>query len=212
MLGNIGAGKTTLLNFFNNENRNIRMKVLLEPIRRFRKFERHDPLTMAISKPGVNSVVAQFHIIKQLNLNFRTVLNNHTPDDILITDRSLFSPIPFTQTLCDMDIISEFAKDYLYTETLETAAKTLHENSAKYIAAVYLHSPSSLCMDRIHSRGREGENEYSTEYLEKLEVNLLKCLERWKREIGHDNVYILETKDLSSLHIEFNDILKRYID
>jgi len=82
----------------------------------------------------------------------------------VILDRSVYSDLVFTNVVYNDGNISEDGYQY-YLTVRERAMKYLQPPSA----AIYLHTPPSICFKRLAKRGREYEQQIPLSYLAELE-------------------------------------------
>lgn len=211
LLGGIGIGKTSLINHFISNTADEKVIPIFENINGFQKFQCHNPLYLSYLDPAKNCAITQMHIIKELNNHFRhigmSIPEEERNETLLLTDRSLFSPIPFSETFFSMGYFSEFTKDFLVNETILQAEQTLENLRATYVGAVFLHGPPQTCLDRIKQRGREIESTISIEYLEILDNKLKANLQFWRTKCGQENVITLETDTMEVINQRLTEFI-----
>lgn len=176
--GNIGAGKSTLLSDLKLKLPN--MGFIEENISQYTVYKNYNPLIEMYQNPMQNSPIAQLHFIRSINNILFKKSGNH---DILITDRSIFSPRVFGDTLCQGGWISTFTRDYLSEETLAHAKQTLELLNAEYVGMFYMNTPVDICLERINKRSRQGERFITIEYLKNIENSYIIHRDWWSNHI-----------------------------
>ena len=205
--GNIGAGKSTLINnikeWSEKANLSCRVVVIPECLDRFTTFKEYNPLALAYSDPKENVLLTQLHIIRSINKAMEEVVgaevDHHHPDEedydnkqiIIVTDRSLFSPIVFTHQHHIGGNINRFAHDYLIEETMDNAESTLRDLGLEYVGLFFLQVQSEECHNRLTKRGRVYEcMKNMNTYLSELESQYSDHVVWWKNYCGEDNVFV----------------------
>ena len=142
----------------------------MEPVHLFQNFNGYNPLKLFYENPQKYAFFLQNHIIEaQCDHFVQHVLKCSTSVDILLCERTLFSPKVFTKVLYRSGCLTMMEMDKL----LQCSDKTL----AKYCPACplgadylfYLEETPQVCQQRIRSRGREGEESITGDYLKLVE-------------------------------------------
>ena len=154
----------------------------------------HNPLALSYYEPQTNKSLCQLHIIRSINQQFRRCMSTTAPaapksDDpadvlanrtrVVVTDRSLLSPLAFVESAYAQGSIGAFARDFLLEETLQMARHTLKETgfSEGYSGIFFMQEEAETCMERVRKRARPYE-------LASLDVE---CLNRLS---AHYEVYL----------------------
>jgi len=181
--GNIGAGKSSLL-------RRVEprlppgVKILMEPVHLFQNFNGQNPLKVFYEDPQKNAFFLQNHIIDMQYLHFSQVVNSGEPIQILLSERTLFSPIIFTNVLFKTGWLTQMEKAKLleYSENVIGNAIPSQPMGCDYL--FYLHEHSSVCRNRILQRAREGEQSITTAYLSRVEQEYSEYCATFRRNRG----------------------------
>ena len=169
--GLIGAGKTTVLSKLQeivDQKEDIPFSVLIirECLEEFTKFHEYNPLQLAYENPTANAATAQIHFTQCINKLFSKTLSDVMQSPmkdwkndtlVVITDRGLFSPIPFINTLFVMGRINHFVRDFLSDYTLTTAERNLNDLHLSLDGIYFVDTPVDICMKRLARRGRNFE-------------------------------------------------------
>lgn len=207
-IGQISAGKSTFLTEMGQ--RNPQYKIVPECLDRFREFQDFDPLKLSYENPYENAVTAQFHIIRSLNDHLvESVVNTTNSPALILSDRSLYSPIVFSGAFCKMGIISKFSEEYLRFATIQAAKDTMRSLQIEYVGAFYIKVDASVAKNRIQQRNREIEKTISLDYLYAIEEEMENHLSMWKTMCGEENVHVTYSKPVSLLCAEMNAFIER---
>lgn len=164
--GLIGAGKSCLL-------KNIQpyltpeVKVIMEPVDRFQSFDSYNPLGEMYENPMMNSGFGQLHIIQEQALCYEEQLREEKPA-ILLTERSIYSPVIFTKTLRSAGFLSEFVEAVLLKHSHQKILEIFPDKPLAADKMFWVDTPISVCLSHIAQRGREGESAITESYLSKL--------------------------------------------
>ena len=166
--GNIGCGKSSIL-------RRIEprlppgVKVLMEPLGSFQDYKGSNPLKLFYENPTKYGFFTQSHIIESQYKHFCEQVQMQQPISILLAERTLFSPIVFSNAIFKMGWISEMEKEKLqeYSQRIIANACPDVPMGAHYI--FYVREYPHICQSRILERSRPGETDISCTYLSQLE-------------------------------------------
>lgn len=190
--GNIGSGKSTLIEKLCRQHESDELAEraryvvvpILEDVKQFSKYGQHDPLALALENPPANRPLCELHITKCINEHFRRVvlsssstthLQHQSPAPapekpvLLLTERTLFSPLAFIEAAYKEKAISGFARDYLREETRARGQATLDTFNLHYDGILFLDVEADTCLTRIRHRGRQNEKALSLAGLKTLE-------------------------------------------
>lgn len=209
VIGSIGVGKTTLLKYIKDQNPDKKIHVIFECVDDFSSFKNHNPLQQAYDNPRENCVAAQIHIAKCLSRQLERELKTLPKDtDIVLTDRSIYSTIPFINAISRTGILSSFTHDFLLEECKEIAETTIAKLGVIYSGIIFLDASIQTSIDRIKERNRQMETEINKTYLKSLREEMFVFFQWWKSRIGEKKTLVLKTNDLPSL---FHETMK-FID
>lgn len=218
IVGNLAVGKSSLLTEFVAKNAggdDLKLIPIFENLDRFTSYGNDDcnPLALTYADPLHNCVANQFYIMDCLVTDFCSAIEQspfvEEDDAVVLTDRSLYSPIPFTNALYAEGYMSTFSMRYLVRQTLDRADETLQKHNLEYNAAFFLHAPVELCLSRIRTRGRPYEQNITIGYLSKLEESLTMMGGWWENWVGPNNFEIHESASLSDLCISLRRLIDR---
>jgi deoxyadenosine/deoxycytidine kinase len=211
--GLIGAGKSTIIDKLQEITDNLleqdlpfSVVTIRECLEEFTSFHGHNPLELSYENPIMNAPLAQVHftqsinkvvLFKKLKPLFDSTMKQWKNDTlVVVTDRSLFSPLPFIQTLYANGRISGFAHDFLIDYTLRKAKDTLKSLNLQISGIYYVDTPIDICMTRVANRGRVFECEGGTVtrgYQKGLKREYEKHLLHWEnRDICKDDVVAIK--------------------
>ena len=221
IIGSIGVGKSTLLNNLleytirNKDKLPYEIIPVFECVERYQSFNGYDPLFLSYENPIANAAITQAHIIASVNEHLHTILSKISTGEttekekIVIMDRSLFSPVVFNQVLLNRGIISHFARDYLWSEAINSGVKTMSELNLTSVGVISLSAPTDVCLRRIMQRSRDCEVKYvSSDYLKSLKEEYNRHVGWWYTKIPSDYILEIDTESanqdqLLSLTTEF---------
>ena len=163
--GNIGSGKSTLLKYLTSDLQLSRPVVFLqEPVDEWQKIMSEEGETM-LQKFYKNKARYAFSFqmmayISRLALLKKSVEEN--PDAIIITERSLYTDrFVFAKMLYDTKNI-ELAEYSIYLKWFDTFASDFPISKI-----IYVKTDPPVCLHRIVTRSRNGENTIAIDYLNK---------------------------------------------
>ena len=177
--GNIGSGKSTLISELKLRLNNVGF--IEEHLEMYTSYKEFNPLAQMYKNPTQNCSITQLHIIRSIN----DITSKEGPKhQVLITDRSLFSPLVFEDALYKSGYLSTFAKDYISNEALTYADQTLREINAEYIGLFLFDLPVSTCMNRIDMRNRYGEQSIKLDHLRNIKNSYQTHIHWWNAHIS----------------------------
>ena len=161
--GIIACGKSALLRRLSFDRD---LHCVSEPVHLFQSFGRHNPLALQYTDPSRSLVVAQHHIMRMSAAHYRA----EVPDDdallegkVILSERSILSPIAFINANYERGQFSDFAREYLLEEL-----QSLSVGVRRPDAVIFISASPDLCQSRIHLRNREGEEACDMQLQESL--------------------------------------------
>ena len=202
--GNLASGKSTLLDqVAMHLPASTDVCILTEPVDMFESYKQHNPLKLLYENPKKNAYFAQHHIINCVANQLNSCLSLHSPD-ILLSERSLFSPILFTNTLYALNYLEDYEKEKLL-EFSDTVQEKHHIRDYKVDKVFFIKAPAEVCMERIKLRGRTGEENITVQYLRQLEFEYDKYIAEFAETNGQTSLRSVNhsDKDILDLLLEF---------
>lgn len=195
--GNIGSGKSTLLKYLTSNLKLSRPVVFLqEPVDEWQQIMSEEGETM-LQKFYKNKARYAFSFqmmayISRLALLKKSVEEN--PDAIIITERSLYTDrFVFAKMLYDTKNI-ELAEYSIYLKWFDTFASDFPISKI-----IYVKTDPPVCLHRIVTRSRSGENVIAIDYLNKcnkyhnIMIDKLSPFDESRKSL--DNVLIIDGND-----------------
>jgi len=163
--GNIGAGKSTLLHNMKQqwEHAGWNIVFMQEPVDIWNTVCDEDGKTILekyYNDPSKYSFSFQIMAYSTRLAMLQNTIRDHPNCDIIICERSLEADRNIFANMLYHDGNMEHINHQIY--------ELLYKNTAEQYAVdgiVYLDATPETCLDRIHVRGRGGENKISLEYL-----------------------------------------------
>lgn len=181
--GNIGCGKSSILQQIESRLPPD-VKILMEPVDLFQAYKGGNPLKLFYDNPGKYAFFTQSHIIESQHQHFYEHIQMKEPISLLIAERSLFSPVVFTNTLFKMGWLTQIEKEKLHEYSQWVIANFCSDApmGAHYI--FYMHEHAHVCKSRISERARPGESVISCTYLSRLEEEYQKHCKKFTKKYG----------------------------
>ena len=201
--GLIGAGKTSCLQYL--EGKVAETVVINEPEHKYALYGNHNPLLLAYDDPHSNASMTQMHIIRTACQHYARAVSEAcaTPGvKMVISDRSVLSPIVFIDTNHMRGVFSPFVADFLKDELRRLSAFIPSPDGV-----IFLDASESLCLNRIHSRARYYESKCSISYLSDLRKKHLDLFK--SMDIPVYIVHLTQDDTIRSVAIRVNDILQQ---
>ena len=169
--GIVGSGKTTLLEW---------LKVMLladghtfymipEPVDKFKKKVTYNPLEECYKCPEQSAVMAQIHIMDELVKHYTEEVTKARKMklDLVLSERSIVSPLIFTDTYFWHDIFSAFTKDSIDMMWGDETGNDADLAAVKPDAIIFLKVPPSVARSWLkkelgNSLHSEAERQYLT--------------------------------------------------
>lgn len=196
---NIGAGKTTLLNKLKCQNLDKPIYIIPESVdiwQNYKDENENDIFTLYYNAPHKYSFLFQNFVLNSFMINFLEY-NKKYKNSILIFERSIYCiKEVFLEALYIDNKISKLEYK-IFNKTFELLIKLIDNY---HIQIIYLQTDPIICMERIKTRNRNGEDNISLNYLQKLHL----CYENWlinnsKVKIIDGNIKNLEINNLEDL-------------
>ena len=168
--GIVGCGKSTVIQELKKHLNNVHW--FKEPIESFRHFKIHNPLYNSYNSPTTDAAICQLHIIDELSRMYGQEAWDFEQKNLIISERSHLSPLVFTKTYHELNIISHFVHDYIvdYWEK-----KCLHLKVPDLV--VFLDVDVDTCQKRVMERARAEETTgaklCSAQFQSRLRTNYL---------------------------------------
>lgn len=203
--GLIGSGKTTFIKYLRKTctTRGVgtNMHFVEEPVDKFMNYKTYNPLKELETSP----FAAQYHFIQCLKKHFQNLMQQlprGETNTIVIIERSVDSPMIFTEALYRNGNITCFEKDLL-SDIFQDV-----KNSCGYPkpdAIFYLTTPPDLCMQRVEKRNRSGEEEFvNRRYLDCLQTSYEIYLNQLDIPLRKSRS---GTDDMKALHCELEELI-----
>ena len=197
--GLIGAGKSFFLEYLRKHMPNAFF--IEEPVDDFMHFESYNPL----NELKYNAFATQYHIMQCLKNLYDGLWSKKQSDGIsvIITERSLDSPVIFTEALHRNGNLSDFEKELLD----KLSSKMNSEVDFPIVTGIfYLTTPPEICIQRIKYRNRDGEDEMvNLNYLHNLQAAFESYLSNTEKPLW---LATSDTDDIHNLHQELLDFIK----
>ena len=170
--GLIGVGKTTLLKALDKKHKNDKsIEIWFEPDQLFNNYRGiYRPLELFYENGGQDSGFIQLHIINKLReFYFYKIKKMTCHTKIVITERSAYSPLIFTESLNEMRLITDFQAQLLTDQTREMLAILPHLVNKIF----HMNAPHETLLSRIQQRSAHSENRFLSmdDYLKALSSN-----------------------------------------
>jgi len=151
--GIIGAGKSSVMGWMNEilETDGYKFHLIPEPIEKFKCWKTYDPLVECYKQPEQSAALAQMHMMNvSLNYYSQSVLTSKRSDyDVVLSERSIFSPLVFTDTYFRDGTFSAFTKDSLISMWEEQMRDRVNMLDVKPDVFIYLESHPYTCAKRV---------------------------------------------------------------
>lgn len=207
--GLVGAGKTWVLEHFDETNNvgeqkdEFQIVKLPEDVARFNSYKEFAPLSLTQENPKLNAVASQLHIIQCVNDSIhnlvtslrRETLPPATKRIILLTDRSLYAPLVFSNLIYAEGHISRFTLRFLEDIAEHTADRTCKDLNLKVIGLFFLDTKIRECLKNIQLRRRYYEITrptsfgFTLKHLYKMRLHYSNHLLWWKQAKGLTNIF-----------------------
>jgi len=168
----VGSGKTTLLEW---------LKVMLledgytfymipEPVDKFKKKVTYNPLDKCYKCPEQSTVMAQIHIMDESVKHYteEATKARKMKLDLVLSERSIVSPLIFTDTYFRHDIFSAFTKDSINMMWGDETGNDADLAAVKPDAIIFLKVPPSVERSWLKKEpGNSSRSEAERQYLTK---------------------------------------------
>lgn len=204
--GLIGAGKSTLIDSLWDE---ASFKVVHEPVEDYAKFANYNPLKLQYESSAYGDTgLVQMHIIGVLERQWMRILFNCSPNQIIISDRSLYSPNVFSMAMHSQRRISKFAYEFLVAQVHDS----IHKVGLKDFAAdklFFLDTSPEECLVRIKNRARKEEICCDIQYLQALNEAMVNYVGRFRQRQGAANVKIVKSGSIPFIKQQLIEFAKQ---
>ena len=167
--GNIGAGKTTLLQKIQRDVDPKRVVVVYEPVQKWTEMKDMNDGMSLLQKyytyPHMYSFMFQTVIFQTIIQSIEEAIENHPDCDIIVCERSIKSS---RNVFCKMLVEDQYMTSFehaVYESFFTPRICELYYPDH----TIWLDVPVKICLERIISRAREGENIINVDYLQRIE-------------------------------------------
>ena len=167
--GNIGAGKTTLLQKIQRDVDPKRVVVVYEPVQKWTEMKDMNDGMSLLQKyytyPHMYSFMFQTVIFQTIIQSIEEAIENHPDCDIIVCERSIKSS---RNVFCKMLVEDQYMTSFEHAVYESFFTPRIYE---LYYPdhTIWLDVPVKICLERIISRAREGENIINVDYLQRIE-------------------------------------------
>lgn len=213
--GTIGTGKTTLLKNLDLSKYNGKVDILYEPHEKFNTFLNYKPLDLFYTNPKENALICQMHIFDVCRQELENKLNKISPNcEILLTDRSILSPIIFNNTLLDMKFLTKYQYDFIIehiNQNIMKMEKFFHV--VKPTAYFYLTTNIPVSVENIENRNFSKENKFPLLkcYLHKLSKHMIQFMTALE-EKRNTIIFWEEKLDLKDRLYDLHKFLEHFLN
>ncbi len=209
--GNIGSGKSTIVQKLKDELKHEKSIIFLEePVNEWIKIkdENKNIIEKFYEDPNKYSFPFQMMALISRFKIINDTINKTSENSVIITERSLFTDKHiFAKMLYDSNKINTFEYQ-IYNKWFDEFITKLPEH--KFI---YLHTTPNTCINRIKTRGRDGEDKIDIDYLNKCNDYHDNMFSQVKHELkfnlDHCN---LESNDYNNIIYEIKHYIKSFND
>ena len=186
--GAVGCGKLTTLNLL--KLRNLKAIYYDEPYQAFCHFLSYNPLFEVCKDMQANAGFAQLHILHSSCAHYPKK-NDHL-NEVLISERSVISPLLFIEVMSSFGIFSSFCSDYLRHELfLASEMNRIPDH------IIFLNLNPLYCLAANLETGIFERN-YTLEYHQILNRYYLECLRKLKNNRHNMFLTIIEVNLIQS--------------
>jgi deoxyadenosine/deoxycytidine kinase len=160
--GLLGLGKSKLLTAMSEIDMD-HVQIYHEPVEQFNTYKDMHPLDLMYTDPNLHGSFSQYHIIQTLEEYFLDILlNKVTPKtEILLIERSLFSPMAFTTAMYRMGYLTDFEYTYL-TDISSKSIIKLNEKGLPILHKIFnIDGSIGQAIENITKRDRSNEKNFS---------------------------------------------------
>ena len=169
--GTVGCGKSTTLNLLKLSN--LKAIYYDEPYQAFCHFLSYNPLFEVCKDMQANARFAQLHILHSSCAHYPKK-NDHLKE-VLISKRSMISPLVFIEAMFSLGTFSSFCSDYLRCKLF---LMSIMNRIPDHI--IFLNLNLLYCWQQTLLRNRHFEQNYTLEYHQILNQYYLECLGKLK--------------------------------
>lgn len=184
--GNIGAGKSTMLEYFSKLDF---VETVPEPVEKWQNLHGHDILKMTYEEPRKHGFKFQSYVLLTSIENY--IKPHRKP--LRVMERSIFSQKCFIRINNEIDFIDDSSAVILN----EWSNFAIRNFKIKADAIIYIRTTPEKLLKRVHSRGRQGEENINLEYLQRIH----NAHEDWLLSREKDTKIIIVNGDLSPQNI-----------
>ncbi len=169
----------------------LAIRFVLEPVEKFCKYGKYNPLQLYYEDPEKNIVATQLHIMRMVVEHYvenikdaqSEAVRAGKKDLLIICERSPEACLVFLRHHYMRGRLSQFTRQYLYDEwTMLTNNIPLPEYFIKLNASLH------TCLKRIRGRGRAGEQHINAARLDELAIAYDEFFNSCEREVVPINI------------------------
>ena len=171
--GNIGVGKSSIINELHarkeNYLENLRSSLFVEPVEEFKKCKLRSKefnVLECLYNKTAEAAIVQDYFLQVARKYYKRAYQQAVVENsnVIITERSIVSAIPFIDAYGKCGTMSEFSCSYLTHRTKELMSKS----GISPDLVIVLDLPVFATLERILSRSRKGEQEIDAFFLKAL--------------------------------------------
>ena len=170
--GTVGCGKSTTLNLLKLGN--LKAIYYDEPYQAFCHFLSYNPFFEVCKDMQANARFAQLHILHSSCAHYP---KKNDLKEVLISKRSVISPLVFIEAMFSLGTLSSFWSDYLRCELFLTSVMNRIPDHI-----IFLNLNPLYCWQQTLIRNRRLEQNYTLEYHQILNQYYLECLGKLKND------------------------------
>jgi deoxyadenosine/deoxycytidine kinase len=165
--GLIGAGKSTTIQLIKQDLGQIIPEVNVKCVEENVDTEGKELLKLYLDQPFQYSMMFQTWIVSNKMKQFENTIDKLSGKTVVLVDRHIKSDIEIFATMCHKN--GYLTNDQKIEYDKFVSQLTNHSKIMKPDICVYVKIPASVALERIKKRNRQGEENYTIDYIQKLE-------------------------------------------
>lgn len=153
------SGKTTVMGWMGDllEKEGYKYNLIPEPVEKYKTWKTYDPLVEMYQNSSQSAAMAQMHMMNEGMRYYsqNIVTAKRTDSDLIISDRSILSPLVMCDTYFRSGKFGAFTKDYLSLMWEEQMSDRYQILDVKPDVHIFLDLPTHLARKRL--RADEGQ-------------------------------------------------------